>query len=238
MNSSTQPWMQRTAMLFTQAQLRTLNCAHVMVFGLGGVGSYAAEALGRMGIGKLTLVDGDRFEISNLNRQLCALSSTIGCSKAEVTAKRLMEINPDLRVVPVERFYLPQDPVPIDADTDFVIDAIDTVSAKLHLIETCKARNIPMISCMGMGNRKDPTQIRIGDIFETSYCGLSRVLRKELRKRGIESLRCVYSLEETAQCAAGPLPANGRRAVPGSVAYVPSVAGLYMAYEAVSKLCE
>ena len=228
---------ERTAMLLGERQIRALQKAHVMLFGLGGVGSYAAEALGRMGVGKMTIVDGDQFEISNLNRQLGALNSTIGQSKVSVTAKRLLDISPGLAVIPVNQFYLPDAPVAIADDVDFVVDAIDTVAAKIHIIETCKARKIHMISCMGMGNRMDPTQIKIGDLFDTTYCALCRVMRKELRKRGIDTLRCVYSTEEAAQCDAGYPPENGRRSIPGSVAYVPSVAGLYMAYEAVNTIC-
>ena len=229
--------MERTAMLLTEQQIQALTQAHVMIFGLGGVGGYAAEALGRMGIGKLTIVDGDRFAISNLNRQLCALTSTVGQSKAAVTAARLLDINPDLEIVPMDQFYLPDAPVPIGDDVDFVVDAIDTVTAKLHIIETCSVKHIPMISCMGMGNRTDPTKIRIGDLFDTSYCALCRVMRKELRKRGITALRCVYSVEEATCCETNPLPENRGRVIPGSVVYVPSVAGLYMAYEAVTVLC-
>ena len=224
-------------MLLRDADIKALQTSHVMIFGLGGVGSYAAEALGRMGIGKLTIIDGDRFEITNCNRQLNALASTIGKSKVEVTAQRLHDINPEADIIPVERFYLPETPVPIADDVNFVVDAIDTVTAKLHIIELCSDRNIPVISCMGMGNRLDPTQIKLGDIFDTSTCSLCRVMRKELRKRHISKLRCVYSSEEACQCAQTAPGETSRRAIPGSVAYVPSVAGLYMAYDVVNTLC-
>lgn len=228
----------RAAMLLGCDSMAILRGAHVMIFGLGGVGSYAAEALGRMGIGKLTLVDGDRFEESNLNRQLCATVSTIGKSKALVTAQRLREINPDADIIPVEAFYLPECPVPIADDVNMVVDAIDTVAAKLHIIQTCGERGIPVISCMGMGNRLDPARIRIGDLFDTNNCALCRVMRKELRRRGVSSLRCVYSTEDVCQCKTERPVKEGRRSVPGSVSYVPSVAGLFMASDVVNTLCK
>lgn len=230
--------MARTAMLLGWDQIAVLRRSHVMIFGLGGVGSYAAEALGRAGIGKLTIVDGDRFEPSNINRQLCALTSTVGKSKVSVTMDRLLDINPDAEIVPLESFHLPETPVPIADDVDMVVDAIDTVAAKLHIAEVCAARNIPVISCMGMGNRLDPGQIKIGDLFDTNTCALCRVMRKELRKRGVTKLRCVYSTEEAQACGAAPEPVNSRkRAIPGSVSYVPSVAGLMMASDVVRTLC-
>ncbi len=230
--------MARTAMLLGWDQIAVLRRSHVMIFGLGGVGSYAAEALGRTGIGKLTIVDGDRFEPSNINRQLCALTSTVGKSKVSVTMQRLLDINPDAEIVPVEKFHLPETPVPIEDGVDMVVDAVDTVAAKLHIAEFCAARNIPLISCMGMGNRLDPAQIRIGDIFDTNHCALCRVMRKELRKRGIARLRCVYSTEEAQACGAAYEPlSGGKRSIPGSVSYVPSAAGLLMASDVVRSLC-
>ena len=228
--------MARTELLLGRDQMDVLRRSHVMLFGLGGVGSYVAEALGRMGIGKLTLVDGDHYEYSNLNRQLGAMVSVIGQNKAEVTKQRLMDINPDAQVDAVEAFYLPDSPVPIPGDVDIVADAVDTVSAKLHIVETCNAKHIPVISCMGMGNRLDPTRIKIGDLFETTHCALCRVMRKELRKRGIFALRCVYSTEDSIACDTGPPEVTWRRRVTGSVAYVPSVAGLLMAYDIVKTL--
>ncbi len=226
----------RTALLLSREQLDTLKAAHVMVFGLGGVGGYAAEALGRMGVGKLTIVDKDTFEESNLNRQTGALTSTIGKPKAAVTRERLLDINPDAEIIAVEQFHLPDTPVPIPDDVSIVLDAVDTVAAKLSIVEICKQKGVPVISCMGMGNRLDPTQIRLGDIFQTNNCGLSRVMRKELRKRNITSLRCVYSMEEPLPVSEAIPAKGGSRAAPGSVAYVPSVAGLYMAYDAVNTI--
>ena len=205
--------LERTALLLSPAQMERLEHAHVMLFGLGGVGGHAAEALARGGVGKLTLVDHDVVSPSNLNRQLAALESTVGRPKAQVLSARLRDAAPDAKIVAVEAFYLPESPVPID-----------TVSAKLHLAQTCYERGIPLISCMGMGNRLDPTLIRVGDIFETSGCPLCRVVRQGLRKRNIPSLRCVYSLE--------PAIGTGGR-LPGSVSFVPPAAGLFLAAEAV-----
>lgn len=216
--------LERTALLLSPAQMERLEHAHVMLFGLGGVGGHAAEALARGGVGKLTLVDHDVVSPSNLNRQLAALESTVGRPKAQVLSARLRDAAPDAEIVAVEAFYLPESPVPIPQDVSVVVDAIDTVSAKLHLAQTCYERGIPLISCMGMGNRLDPTLIRVGDIFETSGCPLCRVMRQGLRKRNIPSLRCVYSLE--------PAIGTGGR-LPGSVSFVPPVAGLFLAAEAV-----
>jgi tRNA A37 threonylcarbamoyladenosine dehydratase len=189
-----------------------------------------------MGIGKMTLVDRDRFEESNINRQLCALTSTVGMYKVNVTAQRILDINPDITVIPIAQFHLPDSPVPIPDDVDMAVDAVDTISAKLHIIETCRNNTIPLISCMGMGNRLDPTQIKLGDIFQTRNCGLSRVIRKELRKRGVDQLRCVYSTEEAIRTEPEQPDAFGAKIPQGSVSYVPSVAGLLMAYDVVNTL--
>lgn len=229
--------LRRTALLLDESQMRRLREAHVMLLGLGGVGSYAAEALCRAGIGKLTLVDNDTVSPSNLNRQLPALGSTVGRLKTEVVGERLRDIAPDLELTLVSAFYLPETPVPIPPDCTMVVDAVDTVSAKLHLARTCWERGVPLVSCMGMGNRLDPTQIVIGDLYETSGCPLCRVMRRELRKSGVPALRCVYSTEE----ARSPrIISNGEtkggRPAPGSVSFVPSVAGLYLAYEAVRQI--
>ena len=231
--------LNRTALLLNDQQMEKLRSAHVMLLGLGGVGSYAAEALARGGVGKMTIVDNDDVAVSNLNRQLPALSSTIGRMKTDVVAERLRDLAPDLELTAVNAFYLPETPVEIPEDCTLVVDAIDTTSAKLHLAQICKERNIPLISCMGMGNRMDPTQIRIGDIYETSGCPLCRVMRHELRKRGISQLRCVYSVEPALSPNHGPdAETKGTRPAPGSVSFVPSVAGLYLAYEAIRILTQ
>lgn len=226
----------RMALLLPQKATARLFHAHAVLFGLGGVGSYAAEALARLGVGRITLVDADTVDESNINRQLPALGSTVGKSKASVVSARLSDINPQAVIEAIEAFYLPESPVPIPQSADVVLDAIDTVSAKLDIAEKCAARNLPLISCMGMGNRLDPTQIRIGDLYETAGCPLCRVMRRELRKRGVSALRCVYSVEPALPPAQGETKSSGHPA-PGSIAVVPSVAGLYMAYEAARLLC-
>ena len=215
----------RTALLLGNEQLKALQNSHVMLLGLGGVGSYVAESLARIGIGQMTIVDNDIVATSNINRQLPALHSTIGQKKVEVVSRRLLDISPTLKLNAVNQFYLPDDPVSIPEDCTFVADAIDTISAKIHLACVCSEKNIPLISCMGMGNRLNPTMIKIGDLFDTSGCPLSRVMRRELRKRDIKKLRCIYSVES---------PKIQR--VPGSVSYVPSTAGLFMAYDIVNHI--
>ena len=235
MDVSREARMQRAAMLLSPEQLGRLEDAHVMLLGLGGVGSYAAEALARAGVGRMTLVDDDLVAPSNMNRQLPALKSTLGMPKVEVVAKRLEDAAPDLRLNAVRAFYLPESPVPIPEDCSLVVDAIDTVSAKIHLAQVCFERGVPLVSCMGMGNRLNPTLIRVGDLFETSGCPLCRVMRRELRKRGIPSLRCVYSTEPALTPGACEPRGSGHPS-PGSVSFVPSVAGLYLAYEAVRLL--
>lgn len=231
--------LNRTALLLNEEQMEKLKNAHVMLLGLGGVGSYAAEALARGGVGKMTLVDNDDVAVSNLNRQLPALSSTVGRLKTEVVAQRLRDLAPDMELTAVNAFYLPETPVEIPEDCTVVVDAIDTTSAKLHLAQVCQERGIAIVSCMGMGNRLDPTQIRIGDLYETSGCPLCRVMRHELRKRGVSSLRCVYSVEPAIQPRHGPdAETKGTRPAPGSVSFVPSVAGLYLAYEAIRMIAD
>ena len=231
--------LNRTALLLNEEQMERLKNAHVMLLGLGGVGSYAAEALARGGVGKMTIVDNDDVAVSNLNRQLPALGSTVGMLKTEVVAQRLRDLAPDMELNAVNAFYLPQTPVPVPDDCTVVVDAIDTTSAKLHLAKVCQERGIPLISCMGMGNRLDPTQIRIGDIYETSGCPLCRIMRHELRKRGISSLRCGYSVEPALEPHHGEnAETKGVRPAPGSVSFVPSVAGLYLAYETIRIIAE
>ena len=220
--------LNRTALLLNEEQMERLKNAHVMLLGLGGVGSYAAEALARGGVGKMTIVDNDDVAVSNLNRQLPALGSTVGMLKTEVVAQRLRDLAPDMELNAVNAFYLPQTPVPVPDDCTVVVDAIDTTSAKLHLAKVCQERGIPLISCMGMGN-----------IYETSGCPLCRIMRHELRKRGISSLRCVYSVEPALEPHHGEnAETKGARPAPGSVSFVPSVAGLYLAYETIRIIAE
>lgn len=230
--------LNRMALLLSDEQMEKLKNAHVMLLGLGGVGSYAAEALARAGVGEMTIVDNDDVAISNLNRQLPALAGTVGQSKVDVVAARLREAAPDMILHAVNAFYLPETPVPVPENCAMVVDAIDTTSAKLHLAEVCMARGVPLVSCMGMGNRLDPTKIVIGDIYETSGCPLCRVMRSQLRKRGVPALRCVYSTEPAIapRVTEGAETKGTGRPAPGSVSFVPSVAGLYLAYEAVRQI--
>ena len=234
--------LKRTALLLTKEQMERLQDAHVLLLGLGGVGSYAAEALARLGVGHLTIVDNDTVAPSNLNRQLPALESTVGQLKTDVVAARLRDAAPGMKITAVNAFYLPENPVELPENCTVVLDAIDTVTAKLHLAETCYQRGIPLVSCMGMGNRLDPTLIRIGDLYETRDCPLCRVMRQQLRKRGVPALRCVYSLEKAKIPAPSPEENAGTKATgrvaPGSVSFVPSVAGLYLAYEAARIIWE
>lgn len=232
--------LSRTAMLFGAEKVGRLTSACAAVFGLGGVGAAAAEALARSGVGKLVLVDGDHVEESNLNRQLFALRSTLGLFKTEAASRRIKDIAPECELSLHPVFYLPQSVESEQNDlllgVDVVIDAIDTVTAKLALFEACRARGIPLLSCMGTGNRADPSQLRLGDVFETQNDPLCRVMRRELRKRGAQHLRCVYSKEpprkpDDACLAPGDLK-NGRTP-PSSAAFVPPAAGLLLASAAV-----
>lgn len=226
----------RSEMLLGSAAMDRLAGAHVCVVGLGGVGSCAAEVLARSGVGELTLIDRDTYSLSNINRQLGALSSTAGRPKAEVLAERARDINPDCRVHPLVGTYAAADRERFWGDYDCVVDCIDLVSCKLDLIETAIRREIPVISALGTGNKLDPAQFRIGDLSHTEGCPLARVVRKELRKREILHHRVLWSPEEPCVPEQREAPPPGRRSVPGSVAWVPSVAGLMLAGDVVSAL--
>ena len=219
-------------------QTERLYHAHVAVFGIGGVGSYCVEALARAGVGRLTLVDHDTVGVTNLNRQLCALSSTIGKPKAEVMADRVLDINPQCQVRSLVSMYTPDTAEDFFADYDYIVDAIDTVSCKLSLIMQAKAREIPIVSAMGTGNKLDPTKFQITDISKTTDCPLARVVRKELRARGIFHHTVLFSKEEplTPNVPQGQTPPPGRRSIPGSVSWVPSCAGLMLAGYVVQQL--
>ncbi len=215
-------------LLGADAMARLQRC-HVIVFGLGGVGSYAAECLARSGVGELTLVDQDTISVTNINRQLYALRSTVGQSKAEVAARRCADIDPELRVHPIcatydaahrDRFF--------STHYDYIVDAIDLVSCKLDLIEQARLRRIPILTALGTGNKLDPTLLQVTDISKTSGCPLARVMRRELRARDIRRLKVVYSPEEPAETQQLEAPPPGRRSVPASVAWVPATAGLLM----------
>ena len=228
----------RSEMLLGPESTRRLAAAHVMIFGLGGVGGWCAEALARSGVGALTLVDHDTVGVTNLNRQVGALHSTLGKPKAEVTAARVRDINPDCRVLSlVERYDAGSRERFFTLPCDYIVDAIDLVSCKLDLIQTALTRGIPILSALGTGNKLDPTLFRVTDISKTEGCPLARVVRKELRARGILHHKVVFSPEPPltpGDCGEAPPP--GRRSIPGSVPWVPAAAGLLMARQVVLDL--
>lgn len=232
----------RTELLLGTEALEKLGSCTVAVFGIGGVGSYAVEGLVRAGIGSVILIDSDTICPSNVNRQLHATSKTIGRYKVDVMSERIKEINPNINVETSKIFYTPDEAEAFfeERHIDYIVDAIDTVSAKIDLVVQAKRRGIPIISCMGAGNKLDPTRFEVTDIYKTSVCPLAKVMRRELRQRGVDSLKVVYSREpaltpmrtETAKAEQKP----GKKQVPGSVSWVPSVAGLIIAGEVVKDL--
>lgn len=246
------PEFSRSAMLLGEENIDRLAGVRVAVFGLGGVGSYAAEALARTGVGRFTLIDGDTVCATNINRQLIADQDTIGRPKAEVMARRILRINPSADVIYRQVFYLPGENEELLDGCDYVVDSVDTVAAKLSLAESCWKRNIPIISAMGAGNKTDPTRFRVADIYDTRVCPLCRVMRRELKKRGVPGLKVVYSEEEPMtpgeplscsdcrRCPAAdvPKPTGGKRQTPGSLAFVPSVCGLILAREVIFDLLD
>lgn len=228
----------RTRLIFGSEAMERLSRARVALFGVGGVGGYAAEALARSGIGAIDIIDNDTVSESNLNRQIIALRSTVGMYKTDAAAARIHDINPDCAVTGHRIFFLPENKDCIDfRQFDYVIDAIDTVSGKLAVIECAKAAGVPVISCMGTGNKTDPSRLKVADIFDTSVCPLARVMRHECRKRGIEKLKVVYSAEEPRTPRKTVTAANGKP-VPGSTAFVPPAAGLLIASEVVRYIAE
>ena len=227
----------RNQMLLGADCIERLAACHVVIVGLGGVGSYAAEAVARAGVGKLTLVDHDDVDVSNINRQLCALTSTVGQKKAEVVAVRLQDINPQAQIDAKVMFYDETHREELFAEPiDYIIDAIDSVGAKLDLIETAIKRGIPIISALGTGNKLDPSQLTITDLSKTSVCPLARVVRRELKVRGIVHHEVLYSTEQPLKPLELVTPSEGKRSVPGSIAWVPSCAGLMMGGHVIRKL--
>ena len=244
----------RTQLLIGADAIKKLSESRVAVFGIGGVGGYVCEALVRSGIGHFDLVDDDKVCLTNLNRQILATRKTVGKYKAEVMAERMLEINPDADIRIHKCFFLPEnaDDFPFD-EYDYVIDAVDTVTAKLELIMRCKEKKVPEIGAMGAGNKLDAGRMKIADIYETSVCPLARVMRHELRKRGVRSLKVVYSDEQPirpiedmsiscrSHCICPPdakHKCTERRDIPGSTAFVPAVAGLLIAGEVVRDICK
>jgi len=230
----------RTELLLGHDAMEKLHNARVAVFGLGGVGGYVVEALARSGVGSLDLIDHDTISMTNINRQLLATHTTVGMSKAAAAAQRVKDINPETRVHVHETFYLPDTAAQFDfTQYDYIVDAIDTVTGKLMLVAEAQRCGTPIISSMGTGNKLDPTAFRVADISQTRGCPLARIMRKECKKRGIEKLKVVYSEEEPIPSKLDGLEEElpeGRRALPGSVAFVPSVAGLIIAGEVIKDL--
>ncbi|MBE7011437.1 MAG: tRNA threonylcarbamoyladenosine dehydratase [Ruminococcaceae bacterium] len=226
----------RTEMLIGVEAVQKLKKKHIMIFGIGGVGSYSAEAVARVGVGEITLVDKDRVSASNINRQLIALHSTVGMAKVEVMKNRISDINPDIKVNALESFCLPEN---IDdffkGKVDYVIDAVDTVSAKLAIVEKCKQNNIGVISAMGAGNKLNPQDFQVADIYKTEECPLCRVMRRELKKRGVKDLKVVYS-KEKSNTLSGKINEESGKSIPGSISFVPSAMGLILVGEAIKDL--
>ena len=242
----------RTQLMFGESGMEKLYRARVAVFGIGGVGGYAVEALARSGVGSLDLIDDDRVCLTNLNRQIIATRSTLGQYTVDAARQRILDINPDAEIHTYKTFYGPETADRFDfTQFDYVVDAIDTVTGKLALVEQAERAGTPIISCMGAGNKLDPAAFEVADIYQTSMCPLARVMRKELRKRGVKKLKVVYSREEAipplddmsvscrAHCICPPGAARTctrRRQVPGSNAFVPAAAGLILAGEVVRDL--
>lgn len=224
----------RTEMLIGKTGIEKLRNSKVAVFGIGGVGSFVVEGLARAGVGNFILVDNDKVAPSNLNRQIIATTKTIGKLKVEVAKERILEINPNANVEVYSEFFMPESPEIFDDTVSYIVDAIDTVTAKIELVMRANKLNIPIIASMGTGNKLDPTRFEVADIFKTSVCPLAKVMRKELKTRGIKKLKVVYSKEE-------PIKVDtevGKKTIPGSISFVPSVAGLIIAGEVIKDIIE
>ena len=220
---------ERTSLLVGEEAISKLNNSKVLIFGVGGVGGYVAEALARTGVGSITIVDKDTVSESNINRQIIALHSTVGRDKVDVLKERMLDINPDIQVDARKCFFLPDNAHEFDfVQYDYIVDAVDTVTAKLQIIVQAKEAEVPVISAMGAGNKVHPEMFEIADIYKTEMCPLAKVMRRELKNRGIKKLKVVYSKEKPVY----------KGDVPGSIAFSPSVAGLLMASEVVRDLCE
>lgn len=223
----------RTAMLIGEENVEKLSSCHVAVFGIGGVGGYVVEALARSGVGEFHLIDNDTVNITNINRQIIATHDTLGKYKTEVMKERILSINPDAKVNVYNTFYLPENSSEFDfSKYDYIVDAVDTVTAKIEIIVNAKKAGVPVISSMGTGNKLDPTRFEIADIYKTSVCPLAKVMRYELKKRGIDKLKVLYSKEEPIKRQAE----DGVKPTPASISFVPSVAGLIIAGEVIKEL--
>ena len=241
----------RTELVIGKAGVEKLNNAKVAIFGLGGVGSFVLEGLVRAGIGNFVLIDDDKICLTNLNRQILATRKTVGQPKVEVAKQRILDINPNANVEIHQEFFMPETEGILDNSIDYIVDCIDTVTAKIELVVRAEKLNVPIISCMGTGNKLDPTRFEVTDIYKTSICPLAKVMRKELRNRGIKKLKVVYSKEEPVKlnetvensckhnCICPPgtkRKCTIRNQVPGSISFVPSVAGLIIAGEVVKAI--
>ena len=222
----------RTELLIGKEGIEKLQNAKVAVFGLGGVGSYVVEGLARAGVGNFLLVDKDTVDITNINRQIIATHKTIGKPKVDVSKERIIDINPNANIETIQEFFMPESPEVFDNTFDYIVDAVDTVTAKIELTVRAKKLNIPIISSMGTGNKLDPTKFEVIDIFKTSVCPLAKVMRKELKARSIDNLKVIYSKEEPIK---PKLDSEGKR-VPASISFVPSVVGLIIAGEVIKDI--
>lgn len=223
----------RTEMLIGKNEIEKLKNSKVAIFGIGGVGSYVVEALARAGVGNFILIDNDDVSLSNLNRQIIATTKTIGMPKVEVAKERILEINPEAVVEIYQEFFMPETKGIIDETVTYIVDAIDTVTAKIELVLRANELSIPIISSMGTGNKLDPTRFEVTDIYKTSVCPLAKVMRKELKQRGVKKLKVVYSKEEPIKLKKDEAI---KKQVPGSVPFVPSVAGLIIAGEVIKDI--
>lgn len=227
----------RTELLIGEKSLNKLKNARVAVFGLGGVGGYVAEALARSGVGTLDIIDNDTVSLTNINRQIFALHSTIGMKKTQVAEKRLKDINPDIKINAYDVFYLPETSHIFNfKNYDYIVDAIDTVTGKIEIIANAKKENVPVISSMGTGNKLDPLSFEIADISKTSVCPLAKVMRKELKSRGIKNVKVLYSKEIPQTQKSISQEETKKRQTPASISFVPSVAGLIIAGEVIKDL--
>ena len=223
----------RTELLIGKENIEKLNKIKVAIFGIGGVGSFVVEGLARAGVGKFILVDNDKVSITNLNRQIIATHKTVGKSKVQVARERILEINPKAKVEVYEEFFMPETKGILDETVDYIVDSVDTVTAKIELVARANELKIPIISCMGTGNKLDPTKFEVTDIYKTSVCPLAKVMRKELKIRGIKKLKVVYSKEEQVKISGN---FEGNKQVPASISFVPSVAGLIIAGEVIKDI--
>lgn len=229
-------YFDRTQLLLGEASMDILNNSSVAVFGVGGVGGYVAEALVRSGIGSIDIIDNDKVSETNINRQIIATTKTVGQYKVDVLKQRILEINPDCKVTAYKCFYLPETKSEFDFSSyDYIVDAVDTVTAKIQLVLEAGDNNVPIISSMGAGNKLNPAEFEVADISKTSVCPLAKVMRRELKKHGVNHLKVVYSKEPPIKPGISE-EVTGKRAVPGSVAFVPSVVGMIIASEVVKDL--